>query len=1277
MTKRLWIGIGVVATLLVSVVGGVAALLSSESGLGWLVQRVIAHAPGELSVRAAHGRLRGPILLEGIAYRTRDAELKLERVELDWDPWLLLKNEVHIARLALTQLDYTVLQPSVTPAEIKLPNVVLPVGVVIEQLQIDALHFRGDPAQPPLVIDSVMLQAGISGSVVEIAHFEIESALFSVQASGRMQAWGDYPMNLDTRWSVRLPQSAAMEGQGQIRGDLKRVTTQQEFTAPVNVKLQASVSDVLKTPRWELNVSGQALDVSRIDARGSFAPLDVEFAVQSDSATMHVSGKLRSTLPSTGEFELNWQGRVTDSHIAIETLEAKLLNSDTRVRLSGSVDLDKQAAYGVANINATGQWQALRWPLRGAPALLSPTGDFSFTGIPEKYTVAIAAPLRSDSLPNSDWSIHGHGDAQKIELTSIDIVALGGEARGDAVLNWDGGVHWQARMSAARLDPGVRWSAWPGQLAFELSSDGEAKDGHLRANADLTKLAGRLRGYPLRAQAHVALNDDVYELRGVELQSDSNVVRASGALAKNWQLDWDINAPKLAALLPQLQGVLNARGQVRGPRDAPQVNYTLQGEQLRFDTTQAARVESRGELDFNELQPTHITLKAQQLVVAAAPIDSIVLDLDGSLNAHRIIATVRAPKGGADVDVTGQWRAAAWTGLVKRADIRQAQYGEWKLEQAVALHAGSGAARAAELCWRGEAGRLCADANWSAATGIDGHAKLVDLPLTALRLLLPEGVAVTGVLSGALKVHAQPREQQAPLVNGTLQLQITAGQLTLTDVTGEELNFDHRGASMELVADAQGARVDAKVDLAKLGTASLNLQLPKWQPGNASTEQVITGRVQADAKDLGFLTGWIPAMEQVHGVLHADAQVRGTLAQPRYEGVMSVRDGAAGLPQQGIHLKNVNIEAHSRSDEHIEFHATGHSGPGKVEIKGDVTLDRAAGWPLTVEIKGEDFETVNLPEAWVLASPDLQIYKVRNRIDLNGVLKIPEARYTARDVSATQAPSADVVLVGKEEKPRTDDKSKIYTTVRFSFGDKVSFNGFGLKGLVRGEVVAVDEPKKLTTGYGELQIVDATFNAYKVDLRVTRGRLVFAGGPINNPGIDARAIRADTGSIQRNGLPDAVEVREPGTIVAGVLVRGTLRNLELTLFSDPPRDQAEVLSLLLFGVPLGETTSEQGKALFLAASSLRLTGRDETVRKIGKKFGIEEIRLDAGTTPDQASLVIGRYLGPRLYINYSVGLLTNTTNVLRVRYRLSNKWLLQSEQSDGESAADLLYTFEH
>ena len=188
--------------------------------------------------------------------------------------------------------------------------------------------------------------------------------------------------------------------------------------------------------------------------------------------------------------------------------------------------------------------------------------------------------------------------------------------------------------------------------------------------------------------------------------------------------------------------------------------------------------------------------------------------------------------------------------------------------------------------------------------------------------------------------------------------------------------------------------------------------------------------------------------------------------------------------------------------------------------------------------------------------------------------------------------------------------------------------------------------------------MDGKFSTYNMELTIQKGRLTFAGGPINNPGIDVRAVRVI------------------GDVTAGVQVRGTLKNLQLTLFSEPPKDQADVLSYLLFGVPISGVSTEQGRALFLAATSLRLSGGASLAQKIGNKFGIEEVRLETGNTPQEASLVLGKYLSPKLYINYSYGIF-ETSNTLRLRYQLSNKWILQSEAGSTQSGADLLYTFEH
>ena len=74
------------------------------------------------------------------------------------------------------------------------------------------------------------------------------------------------------------------------------------------------------------------------------------------------------------------------------------------------------------------------------------------------------------------------------------------------------------------------------------------------------------------------------------------------------------------------------------------------------------------------------------------------------------------------------------------------------------------------------------------------------------------------------------------------------------------------------------------------------------------------------------------------------------------------------------------------------------------------------------------------------------------------------------------------------------------------------------------------------------------------------------------------------------------------------------------------------------------------------------------------RFELDEMRVESSDSGDQASLVIGRYLSPKLYVSYGVGLV-DSFNTLNFRYQLSSKWQLKGESGETQGA-DLLYTIE-
>ena len=75
-------------------------------------------------------------------------------------------------------------------------------------------------------------------------------------------------------------------------------------------------------------------------------------------------------------------------------------------------------------------------------------------------------------------------------------------------------------------------------------------------------------------------------------------------------------------------------------------------------------------------------------------------------------------------------------------------------------------------------------------------------------------------------------------------------------------------------------------------------------------------------------------------------------------------------------------------------------------------------------------------------------------------------------------------------------------------------------------------------------------------------------------------------------------------------------------------------------------------------------------------MGLDEISIgaQAGASNDQASLVLGKYLSPKLYISYGVALFKPGQS-FRLRYSLSDKWTLKTE-TGSQTGGDLIYTIE-
>jgi len=298
----------------------------------------------------------------------------------------------------------------------------------------------------------------------------------------------------------------------------------------------------------------------------------------------------------------------------------------------------------------------------------------------------------------------------------------------------------------------------------------------------------------------------------------------------------------------------------------------------------------------------------------------------------------------------------------------------------------------------------------------------------------------------------------------------------------------------------------------------------------------------------------------------------------------------------------------------------------------------------------------NTGEIHVLMSPNLDVALAGDSIDAEGEVRIPYAHVELSEIPQTAVPPSDDVVFTDTAATR-GARQRVTARIRVVLGDSISFKGFNFTADLGGNLLAVAVPNRPATGSGTIVIKTGQYKAYGQDLTISDGRIRFAGGPVDNPGLDIRATRTAQDSV-----------------VAGVQIGGTLKAPQVTIFSEPAMEQGRALQYLVLGHPLGEASGTQGSLASKAASSLGLRGGNLLARSVGKGVGLDEAQIETKGDLKEASFVAGKYLSPNLYVSYGIGLF-DPVSTLRLRYVLSSKWTLQAETGTG-TGADLLYRFE-
>ena len=841
-------------------------------------------------------------------------------------------------------------------------------------------------------------------------------------------------------------------------------------------------------------------------------------------------------------------------------------------------------------------------------------------------TPGSAAPA---SLPATGCS---PGAATRSGWTSARCTATSfpGQLAATGSVAWKPQVAWKLQLQGDGLDPAAdtRLAQYPGRITFAAATHGDLRNGNPYGEVDLTQLSGQLRGNPLAGSLRLELAGEQYGLPQLDLRSGSARLTAKGSFTKAaGNLDFQLAAPNLAEAVPGGAGALDAQGHLAGRWAAPRITAQATGSALAYQTYSAGSLNLKADVDLGANGPLAVDLRAANVGLSGQKFDTVTLTGQGTRGAHQLALSVRqaidtaSQQGGTlDLALAGGLRGTtAWSGEIRRLDFNTPKTGTWKLSGPAQLSAGGTQAALKGFCWTSGAARLCADGQWLKNGPWNASGNLAEVPFSLLTPLLPPDLKITGAVGGTFTGTGSP----SGLVTANVELHPGPGDLRYPIKGGSTGDIHFNQGTVRVVAGAEGLTGHADLDFVNTGSLRADLRLPQYNKIGAPLQsQTLAGHVVANFTNLGLVEAFVPDVENTRGTLNADLILGGTVAKPAITGSAQLQGAQVDVPAYNLQVRQLQLTAKSSGTGPLQIQGSARSGSGSLTIGGGVSLD---GAPSRITVDGKNFQVANTQELKVLASPSLVVALSGTRVDVTGDIRIPELTVDQeKTAKATVGVSKDVIILppsSQVAKQPVKASRQLYARVRAVLGDKVTIKASGFSGDLTGSLLVIEEPNKATAAIGELEVKNGVYKAYGQDLTLDHGRLIFAGGPIDNPGLDLKAFRKAT----------------DGTI-AGINIAGTLRAPQATLYSDPAMDESNALAYLLLGHPLGQSSPQEGNLLANAATSLGLKGGNMVAKKIASRFGLQEARLESTGGLQETSLIVGKYLSPRLYVNFGVGL---------------------------------------
>ncbi len=1277
----------------------------------------------QVEIDDIEGDLPTVIVLKDILIRQQDAPwITIDELTLSWQPWALLTGKVVVDSLVLgtvsvqdvafpssdtsesEAIDLDALADQLIRVQLKsltvdridvAPEVIgLPVSVSLA-----ATLAPNDARRPALHLELTDLDQ--EGTVEIDLTLENQDAI----GFGGAATSGESAFDLSGQLNVRTNALSARGEGGIDRVFLQRITQPPFDSATFNVL----VSGTVDTPKVLLgyDIKEVLLGEAQLERVEGTAELEWD----GRRVSVDVAGGARNVLALVPALEpvikpealyaLTATLDTNASGLLVDVAEVSLESGDLTVNASGTVDLEDVSGSGQATISAQGIGRLAGWTedasvntleldiseaslsrvvagLKGRSESLTASSD-ALTQLlagPVQYTANVSAS--ADRIDVSDFKIEGQNMASTANATlSLPTQVIAVEFK-EGLLNLSSlSEDIESMLSFAGSATG---DVSAPALNLKLTSDvvsirrESLRDVSLSVTTDLAQSPKSIvvdgtmtvAEGPLTVSATAALNDDQtvkvapLKISGAGISASADFALSLEDMLVDGTLSASLDSYAFPAALVgvQLSGAGDLDVSFSQQAGAQVVELQSTSRDLRYNGAVAGLniLDVEGTWTNTAEPEVSLVVTGGNGFVGAQPIASLKADVSGPLSDLQLALVASTPEDGFTVATEGRVTTKTDAGKTDTTNaettsvvINTLQYAEgWgalNLVSPARVDLSPTGISVQTIEFEANGGRL------TAQLALDRQASTISaaltgegLPFEVLQTLDPDLS-----ISGQFALNAT--------LNGDLAAPIGKINLSTTDISLPDTGLADVRANITADLDGQALKLDASISGISNVPARISGTLPL-------TLNLIEGQVRVPLdQPVNVEMKWSGAIDPLWAVLPAvshrltgqadvDIALTGSFDAPNVSGYARLNDSVYENLDLGTLIRNLDVELSASDSSNVAFSLSGTDGDdGRVTGEGNLqrTFGNELAGRMSVTLKGA--RLVRRDDVKVKGSGVLTYDLSPDRDRLSGDIKVDSASVSLAATYVESVPTLDVVDPSAPAAEAGEERLGKETDLNISLTAPNSIDVVG-RGLDSEWAAAVKVGGTLSTPEltGDLTVSRGEFAFLGEIFELTRGQITFSGGGQIDPNLSV------------------VAARNAGGITARVEVSGRASAPTITLASDPPLPQDEILSRIIFGKSAGQLGPLEGVQLANAAAELSgLAGRGGVVGTLRRTVGLDVFRF--GSDADGSTFVVGERLSKNIFVGVEQGLEGQGSQFI-IEWQLTDNLALNSTTSQ-ETGSDL------